>query len=125
MTYCPLAKLFAEKKAGFLILFSLILSTEDDGLPLDKPMTASIAALSKAFAVSRPQIKLLFRAVVAKGALTPVSDEASNRFFLTEAMRDDCMRLMSGFWVLAACGVRAGVAALDAVHEKKRHHAVL
>jgi hypothetical protein len=125
MTFCPLAKLFAEKKAGFLILFSLILSTEGDGLPVEQPMTASIAALSKAFAVSRPQIKLLFRAVVEKGALQPVGNDAGNHFYLTEAMRDDCMRLMAGFWVLAACGVRAGLAALDAVHEPRRHHAAL
>jgi hypothetical protein len=125
MTYCPLAKLFAEKKAGFLILFSLILSTEGDGLPVDQPMTASIAALSKAFAVSRPQIKLLFRAVVEKGALRPIGNDGGNRFTLSEAMRDDCIRLMAGFWVMAACGVRAGLAAIEAEDEPQRHHAVL
>lgn len=125
MASCPLAKLFAEKKAGFLILFSLILSTDSDGLPLDQPMTASIAALSKAFAVSRPQIKLLFRAAVDKGALRPVANDAGNRFTLSEAMRDDCMRLMANFWVMAACGVRAGLAAVEADYEPRRHHAVL
>lgn len=125
MGYCPLAKLFAEKKAGFLILFSLILSTESDGLPTDQPMTASIAAMSKAFAVSRPQIKLLFRATVAAGALKPAEEDANNRFYLSEAMRDDCLRLMSGFWVLAACGVRAGLAAVETARERRRHHAVL
>lgn len=125
MASCPLARLFADKKAGFLILFSLILSTEDDGLPVDQPMTASIASLSKAFAVSRPQIKLLFRAAVEKGALLPVGDTGGNRFLLSEAIREDCMRLMASFWVMAACGVRAGLAALEAVQEPPRHHAVL
>jgi hypothetical protein len=125
MASCPLARLFADKKAGFLILFSLILSTDDDGLPADQPMTASIASLSKAFAVSRPQIKLLFRAAVEKGALRPLGDDAGNRFYLSDAMREDCMRLMAGFWVMAACGVRAGLAALEAAREPRRHHAVL
>jgi hypothetical protein len=125
MTYCPHARIFADRKAGMLILFSLILSTDGDGLPVDQPMTASIASLSKAFAVSRPQIKLLFRTAVEQGALRALGHDAGNRFTLSDAMRDDCMRLLAGFWVMAACGVRAGLAAMDAARHEPRHHAAL
>ncbi|MCV3764588.1 hypothetical protein [Rhizobium sp. TRM95796] len=123
MASCPLARMFADKKAGFLILFSLMLSTDDEGLPVDQPMTASIASLSKAFAVSRPQIKLLFRAAVEAGALRPSGDDGK-RFYLSEAMRAECMLLMASFWVIAACGVRAGLAAVDDA-QRPVHHAVL
>lgn len=117
--YAPSIPPIYESKAGVLIVFSLLLSTDDDGLPLDKPMTISISALSRAFSVSRPRIKDLLRRLLSEGLLLPGNSETS--FYLSETLRRDIMRLIAGYWIVTACGIRAGLASLKA-EPVERHH---
>jgi hypothetical protein len=122
LDFAPAAHIVSESKAGFLITFSLILSTTGESIPLDQPMSASISALSRAFSVSRPQVKDMLRRATASGLLLPVEGEA-NRYLMTGALRDGVIRMLAAFWILAAIGVRAGEQALSEAATGKPHHA--
>jgi hypothetical protein len=122
ISFAPATHLVTESKAGYLIIFSLILSVAVDDIPLNKPMTASISALSRAFSVSRPQVKDFLQKAVASGLLLPAPGDGAS-YLISASLRDDIMRMLAAFWIIAAIGVRAGVEAVLASQAARPYHA--
>jgi hypothetical protein len=94
LNHSPELALFAERNAGMVILFSLLLAgTPDDAFPPTQPVPVSISGLGAKFGVSRKHVQTLLRDaegfVQRAGArndrliLLPRVREAGQTFFAT------------------------------------------
>lgn len=78
MDYAPDLAFFAERSAGMVILFRLLLSGEaGDTLPPSRPLPISIAALAREFKVSRTHVLRLLRDAEAADILERRGQEES------------------------------------------------
>ncbi len=75
LTHAPELFLFAERNAGMVILFSLLLAGEaDDTFPPMWPVPVSISALGAKFGVSRKHVLTLLRDAESEGFLQRTGD---------------------------------------------------
>jgi hypothetical protein len=66
----PTLSLFAERNAGMMILFSLLLAgAAEDAMPASRPVPISISALARRFGVSRPHVLKLLRDAAHAGLI--------------------------------------------------------
>jgi hypothetical protein len=66
----PELKMFAERNAGLMILFSLVIAGEpDDTMPPTRPVRISISELARRFSVSRAHVLRLLRDAAAEGLI--------------------------------------------------------
>jgi hypothetical protein len=92
----PALGLFADRNAGLMVLFMLLLAGEpDDTVPPSRPVPVSISALARRFGVSRPHVLKLLRDAEQDGfirrvgtsgeqvVLLPRLREATQDFFAT------------------------------------------
>jgi DNA-binding MarR family transcriptional regulator len=75
LTHAPELLLFAERNAGMVILFCLLLAGEaDDVFPPTRPVPVSISALGTKFGVSRKHVLKLLRDAEREGFLQRTGD---------------------------------------------------
>jgi DNA-binding MarR family transcriptional regulator len=75
LSHAPELLLFAERNAGMVILFSLLLAGEaDDVFPPARPVPVSISALAAKFSVSRKHVLTLLRDAEREGFLQRTGD---------------------------------------------------
>ena len=68
--FAPELKLFAERNAGLMILFSLVIAAgPDDAMPPTRPVRVSISELARRFLVSRVHVGRLLRDAEAEGLI--------------------------------------------------------
>jgi DNA-binding MarR family transcriptional regulator len=88
LSHAPELLLFAERNAGMVILFSLLLAGErDDGFPPARPVPVSISALGAKFGVSRKHVLTLLRDAENEGFLQRTGDR-NDRVVLMPRVRD-------------------------------------
>ncbi|QDP27384.1 hypothetical protein [Bradyrhizobium cosmicum] len=99
---------FAERNAGFVILFSLALSgNASDGFPPAAPVQLSINALAKDFGVSRKHVSSLLREAEARQLLMR-SGAANNEVRLLPRGRDALEAMFATMYLyLAQCADEA------------------
>lgn len=104
----PGLRLFAERDAGMLILWSLMLAGEaGDGPVPVKPVPISISALAKQFQVSRTHVLRLLRDAEAAGLLTRGCAKAET-ITISPDLAEDMQNLQAGlFQLLATCAADA------------------
>ncbi len=105
---------FADQKAGFMVLMSLMLSTPpEDRMPPSGPMSVPVARLARRFAVSRAQVKHTLRSAVAAGLLTPTGpDQAA--YLITPVLRESLFGFVAALLLLLADGITGAQAELNA-----------
>lgn len=110
LDHAPRLHLFAERDAGMLILYGLMLAGEPGEVVSLKPVPISISALAKQFQVSRTHVLRLLRDAEAAGLLTRGADTIS----LGAALADDLQNMQAGlFQLLASCATEALAALPD------------
>jgi DNA-binding MarR family transcriptional regulator len=88
LTHAPELLLFAERNAGMVILFSLLLAGEaDDVFPPTRPVQVSISALATKFSVSRKHVLTLLRDAESEGFLQRAGDR-HDRIVLLPRVRE-------------------------------------
>ena len=88
LSHSPELLLFAERNAGMVILFSLLLAGEgDDSFPPARPVPVSISALGAKFGVSRKHVLTLLRDAETEGFLQRTGDR-NDRVVLLPRVRD-------------------------------------
>jgi hypothetical protein len=104
----PELHLFADRNAGMMILFSMILAGEaNDAIPPTRPVQISISALAQRFGVSRVHVRTLLRDAEAAGLIERTSERGGHiviRPRLAEAAKTFCA---SAFLFTAHCALRA------------------
>lgn len=81
----PEMQLFADRNAGLMILFSIMLAGEDgDTIPPQRPCSISISALANRFGVSRVHVRTLLRDAEAAGLIERT--EGGNKILLRPKM---------------------------------------
>jgi hypothetical protein len=70
LQFAPELRLFAERNAGLMILFSLAIAADpDDTMPPTRPVRVSISELARRFSVSRVHVGRLLRDAEAEGLI--------------------------------------------------------
>ena len=88
LSHAPELLLFAERNAGMVILFSLLLAGEgDDSFPPARPVPVSISALGAKFGVSRKHVLTLLRDAENEGFLQRTGDR-NDRVVLLPRVRE-------------------------------------
>ena len=68
LQFAPELRVFAERNAGLMILFSLVIAADpDDTMPPTRPVRVSISELARRFSVSRVHVGRLLRDAEAEG----------------------------------------------------------
>ena len=98
----------AERNAGIVILFSLVLGGDDNGpFPPREPVPLSINALAKRFSVSRKHVLTLLRDAERQGLLLRCGP-ADSEIVLLSPVRDAIEAMLATmFLYLAQCGDEA------------------
>lgn len=105
---------FAEQKAGFMVLMSLLLSASpEDRMPPSGPMSVPVARLARRFAVSRAQVKHTLRSAVAAGLLVPDGRDPA-AYLITPTLRESLFGFVAALLLLLAEGIAGAQAELDA-----------
>lgn len=101
----PDIELFVERKAGLVLLMSLMLAAaSNDDMPPRGPMSVPVAALARRFAVSRAQVKDILDSAVAADLLTPTgADRAA--YVVTPRLRNSLLGFMAALFLLVADGI--------------------
>jgi AraC-like DNA-binding protein len=105
--FAPEVALFAERNAGMVILFSLLLAEPGAGEP---PL--SLKALARRFRVSRPHVTRLFQEAARAGLFTS-ADPAAGAALLSPALRDGLERLFAVLFLLNAHCAEQALAGAD------------
>lgn len=106
----PTLSVFAQRKAGFHVLFSLALSGGDeDTMPPEGLVSLRVADCARRFTVSRTQVKDVLEQAKAEGLLLP-SGAGAHSYLMSPALRRDCLRFAAAAFVLSAEGVRVAIA---------------
>jgi DNA-binding MarR family transcriptional regulator len=70
LRFAPELRVFAERNAGLMILFSLVIAADpDDTIPPTRPVRVSISELARRFSVSRVHVGRLLRDAEAEGLI--------------------------------------------------------
>lgn len=103
--HAPALSFFADRKAGLLILMTLMLSAEpDDPLPPSGPMSVSVKELALRNAVARAQVRDLLRGGIEAGLLIKQADD-SNAYRMTAKLRADVANFIAAVLLLLADSV--------------------
>ena len=106
---------FAERSAGMIALFSLLLATETDGsFVVDKPVAISIAALSRRLRVSRTQVLRLLRAA-EEGALLVRTGTTYESIVLAPKLKQNLLDMIAAMFLFLAGGAAEAMAATERV----------
>ena len=101
---------YADRNSGMVVLMSLLLARgPDDTMPPTRPVTISISALAKRFAVSRPHVLKLLRDVAADGFIRIEGAELQRIAVLPKLAEAVQNFLGTGLLALVHC-VRASLA---------------
>jgi hypothetical protein len=108
LSHSPELALFAERNAGMMILFSLMLAGEaDDAFPPTRPVPVSISRLGAKFGVSRKHVLTLLRDAEGEGHLQRTG-ERNDRLTLLPRVHDAAQMFFAGmFLFLAHCASEA------------------
>lgn len=91
---------FAERSAGMVVLFSLMLATESGGsFVMDQPVAISIAELSRRLRVSRTQILRLLREAEAH-ALLARAGASYDTIVLRPKLKQDLLNMLAAMFAL-------------------------
>jgi hypothetical protein len=105
---------FADQKAGFMVLMSLMLSAPpEDRMPPSGPMSVPVAQLARRFAVSRAQVKHTLRSAVAAGLLVPTGPDQS-AYLIAPPLRESIFGFVAALLLLLADGIAGAQAELNA-----------
>ncbi len=104
LDHAPGLGLFAERNAGVMIMFSLLLAgAPDDTMPPAGPVAVSISDLSRRFGVSRAHVRKLLRDAAEEGYLERTGGE-EGRFLLLPRFKDAAENFLATvFLYLAHC----------------------
>lgn len=107
----PGLRLFAERDAGMLILFRLMLSGDADDLPVpSRPVPVSIAALAREFRVSRTHVLRLIRDA-ERAKLVARNGAKGETISLSPSLGDDLLNMHAGLFDVLARSALAGLEA--------------
>jgi hypothetical protein len=113
IAFGPALTLFADQKAGFMVLMSLMLSTSpEDRMPPSEPMSVPVARLARRFAVSRAQVKHTLRSAVAAGLLQPAGADQT-AYLITPVLRESLFGFVAALLLLLADGIAGAQAELN------------
>jgi hypothetical protein len=104
---------FAERSAGMIVLFSLLLAAETGGsFVTDKPVAISIAALSRRLRVSRTQILRLLRAA-EESALLARAGSNYETIVLLPKLKHDLLNMLAAMFLFLAGAAAEAMAATE------------
>jgi hypothetical protein len=102
--------LFAEHKAGLMILMRLMLSAApESGMPPTGPMSVPVAQLARNFVVSRAQVTEILRSATDAGLIEPVGGDPS-AYALSPELRASIVRFLAALFVLSTDALAATAA---------------
>jgi DNA-binding MarR family transcriptional regulator len=102
LSHAPELLLFAERNAGMVILFSLLLAGEaGDAFPPTRPVPVSISALAAKFSVSRKHVLKLLRDAQREGFLQRTGDRSDRVVLLPRVHEGAQMFFATMFLYLA------------------------
>lgn len=102
LTHAPELLLFAERNAGMVILFCLLLAGEaDDVFPPTRPVPVSISALGTKFGVSRKHVLKLLRDAEREGFLQRTGDR-NDRVVLLPRVREGAQTFFATMFLYLA-----------------------
>jgi len=106
----PELKPFAESSAGFVVLFSLMLSTESEGsFAIDATVAVSISQLAGHFRVSRTQVLRLLREAESNGYLTRAG---ANYVVIRPKLKQDMLNMFAVVYLFLAGAAAEAAAAI-------------
>jgi hypothetical protein len=110
----PGVQLFVDRKAGLVVLMNMMMSAAPgDDMPPSGPMSVSVAALARRFAVSRAQIKDILQSAVAAGLLAPAGPDPST-YLIAPQLRHDILHFFAAVLALVADAIAAAEADMRA-----------
>jgi hypothetical protein len=96
----PALALFADHKAGLMILMSLMLSAAPgDDMPPSGPMSVPVARLARRFAASRAQVKDILKGAADAGLLIPLGGEQA-AYVLSPQLRTSVIGFTAALFTL-------------------------
>jgi DNA-binding MarR family transcriptional regulator len=102
LSHAPELLLFAERNAGMVILFSLLLAGEgDDVFPPTRPVQVSISALAAKFSVSRKHVLTLLRDAESERFLQRAGDR-HDRVVLLPRVREGLQMFFASMFLYLA-----------------------
>jgi DNA-binding MarR family transcriptional regulator len=108
----PQLRLFFDRNAGLMILFSLLLAGEpDDTVPPARPVVISISAMAGRFGVSRVHVRTLLRDAEAAGLIERAGENGSRIVLRPELANAARTFVASTILFVAYCAVKARVEA--------------
>ncbi len=104
---------FAERSAGMVVLFSLLLATETGGsFVVDRPVATSIAELSRRLRVSRTQILRLLRDAEESGLLARLGPSYET-IVVRPKLKQDLLTMLAAMFEFLADAASAAMAATE------------
>ncbi len=104
--FAPEIEGYIDRKAGFVILYSLVLAGGELGAPPREPVAMSVSSLSRKFLVSRKHVLTLLRDAEADGLLKRLDD--GEKLLLTPKLFDGVSKFVAAMFLLL--GEAAGAA---------------
>lgn len=109
----PATAFFAERDAGLVILYDMVLSARaDDAYPPKGPVQIAVTELAKRYGVSRSHVFRMFRDAEAEGLVTRDADGSAGT--LSEGLRDAIVELSASVLVGTAMCCRHALTVVDA-----------
>jgi hypothetical protein len=108
--HAPALPLFADHKAGLMVLMRLMLSAApESGMPPTGPVSMPIARLARNFAVSRAQVTEILRSATDAGLFRPIGGDPP-AYLLSPELRDSIVRYIAAMFVLSTDALAATAA---------------
>lgn len=103
----PDITLFADRKAGLVVLMTLMLAAgPDDEMPPRGPISLPVATLARRYGISRAQVKDILQRAVSAGLLEP-ADPHPAAFTIAPRLRQSILGFFGALFVLVSDAIVA------------------
>jgi hypothetical protein len=102
IAHAPAMTVFAEQKAGYMVLFALMLSAPPgDDMPPTGPMSVAVDKLARRFAVSRRHVRNALDRAVAAGQLVRAGADGT-AYVMAPRLRTDVVAFFAAMLLIVA-----------------------
>ncbi len=117
ISHAPAMTVFADQKAGYMVLFTLMLSAPpEDGMPPTGRMSVAVDQLARRFAVSRRHVRNVLDRAVAAGLLARAGADGT-AYVMAPRLRTDVVAFFAAMLLIVAEAIVQVEAAERSVHQ--------